>query len=95
MNNDTFRLKVVNKQILQSIHEQSIHLLANAGVEFDNPEIIQLFSANGQRTNGKRVYLSEAEQRDDLEIVVPPRPLPLDPQGNLATVTALAESAPV
>jgi len=60
MNNDTFRLKVVAKHILQSIHEQSIHLLANAGVEFDHGEIVRLFGEHGQRTDGQRVYLSEA-----------------------------------
>ena len=69
MNSETFILKVVNRQTLQSIHEQSMHLLANAGVEFDNRKIIKLFRENGQRTNGKRVYLSEAFIHKALESV--------------------------
>jgi hypothetical protein len=28
-------------------------------------------------------YLEEARQRDDLEVLTPPRPLPLDADGNL------------
>ncbi len=69
MNNDTFLLRVVNKQNLQSIHEQSIHLLANAGVEFDDQAFVKLFNENGQRTDGKHVYLSEAFILKALETV--------------------------
>ncbi len=60
MANDVYRLKVVDKPTLQSIHEQSIHLLAKTGVVFDSQEVIRLFNANSQRTQGKRVYLSES-----------------------------------
>jgi hypothetical protein len=33
---ETFLLKVVDKNTLQSIHEQSLQLLTRAGVIFDN-----------------------------------------------------------
>ena len=34
-------------------------------------------------------YLDESRERSDLEIIVPPRPLPLDDQGNLPPIHAL------
>jgi len=35
-------------------------------------------------------YLPQAEQRDDLEVLTPPRALPFDAEGNLTGVAALA-----
>jgi hypothetical protein len=37
-----------------------------------------------------RAYLDEARQRNDLEIIVEPRPLPLDSQGNLTSMRSLS-----
>ena len=60
-------LKVVEKDTLQSIHEQSLQLLSNAGVVFDSEDIIRLFADHGQKADGKRVYLSEAFIMNALE----------------------------
>ncbi len=60
MKSENHFIKVVDKSTLQSIHEQSLHLLAKAGVVFDNDEIIKGFVRKGQKVDGKRVYLSEA-----------------------------------
>ncbi len=57
---DPFLLRVVDKDTLQSIHKQSLQLLAKAGVIFDNQTIIRRFTRKGQKVDGKRVYLSEA-----------------------------------
>jgi len=57
---EPFLLRVVDKNTLQSIHEQSMQLLARAGVIFDNETIIRRFARKGQKIDGKRVYLSEA-----------------------------------
>jgi trimethylamine--corrinoid protein Co-methyltransferase len=57
---ETFLLRVVDKNTLQSIHEQSLQLLARAGVIFDDQAIIHRFARKGQKVDGKRVYLSEA-----------------------------------
>ena len=57
---EPFLLRVVDKHRLQSIHEQSLQLLARAGVIFDNETIIRGFARKGQKVDGKRVYLSEA-----------------------------------
>ncbi len=57
---EPFILRVVDKNTLQSIHEQSLQLLAKAGVIFDDQAIIHRFARKGQKVDGKRVYLSEA-----------------------------------
>jgi trimethylamine--corrinoid protein Co-methyltransferase len=54
-----FLLRVVDEKSLQSIHEQSIQLLARAGVIFDSEAIIRRFKRKGQKLDGKRVYFSE------------------------------------
>jgi trimethylamine--corrinoid protein Co-methyltransferase len=51
--------RVTDKNTLQSIHEQSLQLLARAGVIFDNENIIRRFSRKGQQVDGKRVYIAE------------------------------------
>jgi trimethylamine--corrinoid protein Co-methyltransferase len=57
---ESFLLRVADKNMLQSIHEQSLELLARAGVVFDNETIVRQFVRKGQPVDGKRVYLSEA-----------------------------------
>jgi len=52
-------LKVVEKDTLQSIHEQSLQVLSKSGVVFDSEDIVRLFVDHGQKADGKRVYLSE------------------------------------
>ena len=63
-----FLLRVVDKNTLQSIHEQSLQLLARAGVIFDNESILNRFYRKGQKVEGKRVYLSEALVSEALEV---------------------------
>ena len=65
---ETFLLRVIDKNTLQSIHEQSLQLLAKAGVIFDNEMIIRLFTRKGQRVDGRCVYLSEALVSEALEM---------------------------
>ncbi len=57
---EAFLLRVVDKDTMQSIHEQSLQLLARAGVIFDNQTINRRFARKGQKVEGNRVYLSEA-----------------------------------
>ncbi len=68
MNPEAYYLKVVDRHTLQSIHEQSLQLLAKAGVIFDNEAIIRRFARKGQKIDGKRVYLSEALVSEALEV---------------------------
>jgi trimethylamine--corrinoid protein Co-methyltransferase len=65
---EQFLLRVVEKDTLQSIHEQSLQLLAGAGVIFDNETILRLFTRKGQKVDGKRVYISEALVSEALEV---------------------------
>ena len=65
---ESFLLRVIDKNTLQSIHEQSLQLLAKAGVIFDNEMIIRLFTRKGQRVDGRCVYLSEALVSEALEM---------------------------
>ena len=64
---EPFLLRVVDKNTLQSIHEQSVQLLARAGVIFDNETILNRFVRKGQKVDGNRVYLSEALVAEALE----------------------------
>ena len=78
-------LKVVEKDTLQSIHEQSLQLLSSAGVVFDSEEIVRLFVDNGQKVDGKCVYLSEAFVMKALESV--PRSFTMTGRNEAADIT--------
>ena len=68
MKPEAYYLKVVDQHTLQSIHEQSLQLLARAGVIFDNETILRGFARQGQKVDGTRVYLSEALVSESLEL---------------------------
>jgi trimethylamine--corrinoid protein Co-methyltransferase len=68
MVSESFIPRVADKNTLQSIHEQSIQLLAKAGVIFDNENIIRHFSRKGQQVDGNRVYFSESLVSQALEM---------------------------
>jgi len=78
-------LQVVERETLQSIHEQSLQLLSNAGVVFDSDKIIRLFVDHGQKADGKRVYLSEAFIMNALESA--PRSFTMTGRNRAAEVT--------
>ncbi|MEN8244230.1 MAG: trimethylamine methyltransferase family protein [Thermodesulfobacteriota bacterium] len=82
---DPFLLKVVTKNVLQSTHEQSLQLLSTAGVVFDSEEIVRLFVDQGQKADGKRVYLSEALVIKALESI--PRSFTMTGRNGAADVT--------
>jgi trimethylamine--corrinoid protein Co-methyltransferase len=65
---EPFILRVVDKETLQSIHERSIQLLARAGVIFDSEVMIRRFKRKGKKSDGKRVYFSEKEVAEALEV---------------------------
>ena len=78
-------LKVVERDTLQSIHEQSLQLLSTAGVVFDSEDIVRLFVGQGQKADGKRVYLSESFIMKALESV--PRSFSMTGRNGAADVT--------
>ena len=65
---DPFILRVVDPNGLQSIHDQSMQLLARTGVIFDDESIIRRFIRKRQKVDGKRIYLSETAVSEALEL---------------------------
>lgn len=82
---ETFSLRVVDPKTLQSIHEQSLTLLAAAGVIFDDDTIIRLFARKGQKVDGKRVYLSKALISEALSLT--PKSFTMTGRNGVADVT--------
>ena len=51
--------EVLTQDDIQHIHQTSIKLLANVGVEFPYREALQVFKKHGVKTDGNRVFLSQ------------------------------------
>jgi trimethylamine--corrinoid protein Co-methyltransferase len=51
--------EILSKQEIQQIHDTSMRLLANVGVEFPYQPALATFQKHGVKTSGQRVYLSE------------------------------------
>ena len=51
------------------IHQTSMRLLENVGVDFPHPEAVAVFKRHGVKTAGSRVYLTEAQLFKALETV--------------------------
>jgi trimethylamine--corrinoid protein Co-methyltransferase len=52
---------MLNENAIQQIHETSMKLLAEVGVLFPSDEAIAVFKAHGVRTDGQKVFLSEEQ----------------------------------
>jgi trimethylamine--corrinoid protein Co-methyltransferase len=51
--------KILTEDEIGRIHQTSMALLANVGVEFPCQEALAVFREHGIRTDGSRVYLGE------------------------------------
>jgi trimethylamine--corrinoid protein Co-methyltransferase len=51
--------EILSAQDIQQIHDTSMKLLANVGIEFPNERALSAFQKHGVRINGSRVYLTE------------------------------------
>lgn len=49
----------VSKSDVQAIHEESLKILAEVGVKFEHPEILEVFRAHGARIEDSVVFLDE------------------------------------
>ena len=58
--------KYISKEDVQKIHETSLKVLAEVGVIFEHPEIIELFKSHGARVDGNTVYMDEKLVMDAL-----------------------------
>lgn len=61
--------EILSKDEIGRIHQTSMALLANVGVEFPNQEALAVFQEHGVKTDGSRVYLSEDQLTGTLETV--------------------------
>ena len=61
--------EILSKDEIRRIHQTSMDLLANVGVEFPCQEALAVFQEHGIRTDGSRVYLSEDQVTKALETV--------------------------
>ena len=66
------RMQTFSRHELNQIHNASMDILAHTGVIFNDAAAVTLFSLNGFRTDGKRVFITENEVSKALE-TVPPR----------------------
>jgi trimethylamine--corrinoid protein Co-methyltransferase len=53
-------LKIKDESI-QKIHENSLWILENVGIEFNHPEVLEIFKNKGFKTDGDRVYMSQKD----------------------------------
>ncbi|MEL7661058.1 trimethylamine methyltransferase family protein [Acetobacterium wieringae] len=51
--------KFVAKEEIQKIHAESMKILAEVGVKFEHPDVLDLFKKHGARIDGDIVYLEE------------------------------------
>ncbi len=61
--------EILSKEDIQHIHDTSMKLLENVGVEFPYEPAIATFKQHGVKTDGNRVYFTEAQLMKALETV--------------------------
>ncbi|MFN2182630.1 MAG: trimethylamine methyltransferase family protein [Anaerolineae bacterium] len=61
--------EILSGEDIQQIHDTSMRLLANVGVEFPYEPALSTFREHGVRTDGSRVYLTEDQVMKALETV--------------------------
>ncbi|MEG0496069.1 MAG: trimethylamine methyltransferase family protein [Eubacterium sp.] len=61
--------KYVSKDEVQKIHEESLKVLANVGINFEHPEILDIFKKHGAKVNGTTVYMDEKMVMDAISTI--------------------------
>ncbi len=61
------RMPTFSTEQMTRVHDASMALLASTGVAFNEPEALEIFSANGFRVEGKTVFFTEAQVKKALE----------------------------
>ncbi|MEG0378170.1 MAG: trimethylamine methyltransferase family protein [Eubacterium sp.] len=59
----------ISKEDVEMIHENSMRILENTGVKFEDEEALALFRKHGVRVENDVVYLKEADVKKALESV--------------------------
>lgn len=55
---------------VKKIHEKSLYILEHVGVDFEEPEVLELFKKKGIRVEGQRVYFTPAVVEDAMKTTV-------------------------
>lgn len=61
--------QILTPEEIKEIHQTSMRLLENVGVEFPHEEALTVFRGHGVRVDGSRVYLTEDQLMDALKSV--------------------------
>lgn len=67
--NYTDRFQKFSPQEIQHLHDGSMKILNEVGIDFKLPQAVEIFEKNGFRTDGERVFISETELLKALESV--------------------------
>ena len=51
-------LRKISRSELETIHEKTLYLYEHVGVDFEHPELLELFKKKGIRVEGNRVFFS-------------------------------------
>lgn len=53
--------EILSREQIERIHQTSLRILSNVGVEFPHEEALSVFERHGMKTEGSRVYVSEQQ----------------------------------
>ena len=51
----------INDEKIKKLHEKTMWILENVGVEFNHPEVIDIFRTNGFKTENNKVYMTQVD----------------------------------
>lgn len=63
------RLQELSTEQMTRVHDASMDLLQNTGIAFFEDEALEIFSKNGLKVDGKKVFFKESDVRKALETV--------------------------
>ena len=65
----TDRMQVFSEEELGRIHDASMEILTESGLKFNSNQALELFRKNGFNTDDSRVFITEKDVSDALEII--------------------------
>lgn len=74
----------VSKEVVQKIHEESLRVLKEIGVKFENPRALEIFRKNGLKINDTIVYFDEKTVIDAMKLAPSSFELTSNTKGNLS-----------
>lgn len=63
-------IRNITESEVRKIHEKSLYILENVGVDFEEPEVLKLFKDRGIRVEGQRVYFDAATVENAMKSAV-------------------------